>query len=139
LLKNSRQIFILLAALLWSGCGTSDNLRIAGDGVTRVHAQIDNGQFVDIYSQADDSLRSATKKQDFLDLMGAVHRKLGKVQSASQLNYFVNFNTSGTQIRLNYQTKFEGGGAQEYFVWKIKGNSAVLAGYHINSTALIIK
>jgi hypothetical protein len=139
LLKNSWQAYILFAALLLSGCGTSDNLRIAGDGVTRVHAQIDNGQFADIYSQADDSLRSATKQQEFLDFMGAVHRKLGRVQSASRLNYFVNFTTSGTQIRLNYQTKFEGGDAQEYFVWKIKDNSAVLVGYHINSTALIIK
>ena len=139
MLKNLRQPFLFIFALLIVGCGSGDDLRIAANGVTRVHAQLDNLQFADIYSQADDALRSVTKQQDFLDFVGAVHRKLGKVQSAIQSNYFVNFTTSGTRVRLNYRTKFEGGDAQEEFVWKIKGESAVLVGYHINSTALIIK
>jgi hypothetical protein len=112
---------------------------MATNGVTRVHAQMDNLQFADIYSQADDALRSVTKQQDFLDFVSAVHRKLGKVQSATQSSYLVNFTTLGTPVRLNYRTKFEGGDAQEEFVWKIKGQSAALVGYHINSTALIIK
>jgi hypothetical protein len=100
---------------------------------------MDSEQFADIYSQADDAFRAATKQQDFLDFISAVHRKLGKVQNASQGGYFVNFSTSGTQVRLNYRTKFEGGDAQEEFIWKIKGNQAVLVGYHINSNALVTK
>jgi hypothetical protein len=130
---------LLVFALALAGCGASDNLRYASDGVARVHAQMDNAQFNEIYAQADASLRAVTKQQEFLDFVGAVHRKLGKVQSASQRNYFVNFNTSGTQVRLNYQTKFEGGDAQEEFVWKIVGNTPMLVGYHINSMALVVK
>jgi hypothetical protein len=100
---------------------------------------MDNEQFSDIYSQADDVFRAATKRQDFLDFVGAVHRKLGKVQNASQKGYFVNFSTSGTRVRLNYQTKFEGGDAQEEFLWHVSGKQALLVGYHINSNALITK
>jgi len=137
--KNSRQLFTLISVLLLGGCGSGDDLRIARESTTHVHAQMDSEQFADIYSQADDAFRAATKQQDFLDFISAVHRKLGKVQNASQGGYFVNFSTSGTQVRLNYRTKFEGGDAQEEFIWKIKGNQAVLVGYHINSNALVTK
>jgi hypothetical protein len=139
LAKLAPRLFLCVSFLLVVGCGTSDNIRLAENGVTQVHAQMDNGQFLQIYAQADPGLRSATKQQDFLDFVGAVHRKLGKVQTATRASYFVNFTTSGTRVRLNYETKFEGGDAQEEFVWKIKGQDVVLLGYHINSTALILK
>lgn len=42
-------------------------------------------------------------------------------------------------VRLNYTTKSEQGDAQEEFLWKMKGNQAVLVGYHINSNALVTK
>ena len=131
--------FLGVSALLLSGCCSGENLRIAKEATTHVHAQMDSEQFGQLYSEADDALRAATKHQDFLDFMGAVHRKLGRVQNVSQTGFFVNFTTSGTRVRLNYQTKFDGGEAQEEFIWKIKGNQAALVGYHINSTALITK
>lgn len=138
-MKNLCYPFMFMCVLLATGCGSGDAVRFAREGVTHVHSQMDNEQFADIYSQADDVFRGATKRQDFLDFIGAVHRKLGKVQSASQSGFFVNFSTSGTRVRLNYQTKFEGGDAQEEFLWHISGKQALLVGYHINSNALITK
>jgi len=114
-------------------------MRLAGDGVTRVHAQMDDAKFLDIYSQAGVALRNASSQQDFIDFMSAVHRKRGKVQSASRTRFFVNFTTSGTRVTLNYQTKFEGGDGQEQFLWHVSGAQALLVGYHINSKALILK
>jgi len=61
------------------------------------------------------------------------------VKAATQQGFFVNFTTSGTMVRLNYTTKSEQGDAQEEFLWKMKGNQAVLVGYHINSNALVTK
>jgi hypothetical protein len=139
LLKDSWQHFIFVSFLLLGGCGSSEDLRIARDATTHVHAQMDSEQFADIYSQADNAFRAATKQKEFLDFMSAVHRKLGKVQNASQGGFFVNFSTSGTQVRLNYQTRFEEGDAREEFIWKIKGTEASLVGYQINSNALITK
>jgi len=139
LLRDYWRLFLCVSVLLLGGCGSSENLRIAKEATTHVHAQMDSEQFTQIYSEADDALRAATKQQDFLAFVSAVHRKLGRVQNASQTSFFVNFSTSGTRVRLNYQTKFDGGDAQEEFIWKIKGDQAALVGYHINSTALITK
>jgi len=137
--RDSWPHFLFVSALLLGGCGSSENLRIAKEATTHVHAQMDSEQFAQIYSEADDALRTATKRQDFLDFISAVHRKLGRVQNASQTGFFVNFSTSGTRVRLNYQTKFDGGNAQEEFIWKIKGDQPALIGYHISSNALITK
>jgi len=139
LLRDSWPHFLFVSALLLGGCGSSDNLRIAKEATTHVHAQMDSEQFAQIYSEADDALRTATKRQGFLDFISAIHRKLGRVQNASQTSFFVNFSTSGTRVRLNYQTKFDAGDAQEEFIWKIKGDRAVLVGFHISSNALITK
>ena len=139
MLRDSWPHFLFVSALLLGGCGSSENLRIAKEATTHVHAQMDNEQFAQIYSEADDALRAATKRQDLLDFISAVHRKLGRVQNAYQTGFFVNFSTSGTRVRLNYQTKFDGGNAQEEFIWKIKGDQPALIGYHISSNALIIK
>jgi Protein of unknown function (DUF4019) len=138
--RNSLQfVFILSAFILLAGCGARKDMQIAEAGVTRIHAQMDAEQYGDMYAQADDAFRAASKQQDFLDLMSAIHRKLGRVQSASETRYFVNFTTSGTQVRLNYHTKFEGGEGDEEFLWHVSGEQALLLGYHINSNALILK
>jgi hypothetical protein len=139
MLRDLGRHFLFVSALLLGGCGSGENLRIAKEATTHVHAQMDSEQFAQIYSEADDALRAATKRQDFLDFISAVHRKLGSVQNVSQTGFFVNFSTSGTRVRLNYQTKFDAGDAQEEFVWKIKGDQAALVGYHISSNALITK
>jgi len=53
--------------------------------------------------------------------------------------FFENFNTSGTQVRLTYSTKFAAGNGQEEFVWVKNGDGFTLLGYHINSMELITK
>jgi hypothetical protein len=122
-----------------TGCNMQADVETTAKAVDRMHSQMDGEKFQEIYSQADDGLRSASKQQDFLNLMGAIHRKLGKVQNASRRAFFVNWTTSGEQVRVNYNTKFEGGDAQEQFVWHVSGTDAKLLGYHINSDALILK
>ena len=107
--------------------------------VSRFHEQLDSENYSAIYTQADPKLREASRQADFTALMEAIHRKLGRVQTATRRQFFVNYNLSGMQIRLTYQTKFSGGDAEEYFVWGKSGQNLSLIGYHINSAALIIK
>jgi hypothetical protein len=137
--RRFRQFAILIPMLVLCGCGTGDSMRLAREGETRVHQQMNAEQFAEIYAQADPTFRGATSSQEFLDFMAAVHRKLGNEQSAAETGYFVNFTTSGTRVRLNYKTKFDGGEAEEEFVWAVSGEKAALMGYHINSTTLILK
>ena len=76
---------------------------------------------------------------DFVAVLDAVHRKLGTVQKTERQTWNVNYHTSDTFATLVYKTQYVGGEATKTFVYRIKGGSALLAGYHINSNALITK
>jgi hypothetical protein len=132
LLRDYWRHFLCVSASLLGGCGSSETFRIAKEATIHVHAEMDSEQFTQIYSEADDAPRAAAKRQNFLDCISAVHGKLGWVQNASPNGFFVNLSTSGTRVRLNYQTKFDAGVAQEEFIWKIKGHQAGLVGNPIN-------
>ena len=42
-------------------------------------------------------------------------------------------------VTINYQAQYEKGAASEQFVFRIDGGKALLAGYNINSDALILQ
>jgi hypothetical protein len=132
--------FLLLVGFSLCSCtGTVADVAAARKAVVHFHQQLDQEKYADMYAEAAPELREATKQQDFLALMSAVHRKLGVVQDATQSQFNVNWTTSGTRVHLNYQTKFAGGSATETFTWKTGGDRPSLVGYNINSNALILK
>ena len=132
-------IACLCAGLFLGACGAQKDLAAADAAVARFHQLLDGQNYVTIYVQADQKFRDASKQDDFVALMTAVHKKLGPVGSASRKSFFVNYNTSGSQIRVNFATRFGEGDAEEQFVWSKNGNNLALLGYHINSNALIVK
>jgi hypothetical protein len=133
--------FIALVALLASlcACSISADTTAAEEGVQKFHEQLDAGRFDEIYDQAADDLRQATTHDDFVAFVQAVHRKLGNTKSSDKTGWNVNYQTSGHFVTLAYKTTFDGGTAQEQFVFRLHDKAAVLVGYHINSTALIVK
>jgi hypothetical protein len=48
-------------------------------------------------------------------------------------------NTGGSFTQLTMQTTFERGTGEESFVYKGSGDDQKLAGYHINSTDMMLK
>ena len=129
--------FIFLIVLM--GCGAQKDVTGASAAVTQFHGQLDSQDYLSIYNNADERFRSASKQDDFVALMTAIHNKLGTVQQSSRQGFFVNYNTSGSSIRLTYSTKFSSGEANEEFLWSKSGDAFRLLGYHINSNALITK
>jgi hypothetical protein len=129
----------LCAGLFVVACGSQKDLAAADVAVTRFHQQLDSEDYAAIYTQADQRFRDVTKQDDFIALMTAVHRKLGRVGSATRQGFFVNYNTSGTRIRTTYGTKFSDGDAQEQFVWSKSGGNVALLGYNIQSNSLVVK
>ena len=51
----------------------------------------------------------------------------------------VNYMPGGTYVTLQYTTSYEHGEAAEQFVYRIRDKEARLAGYHVNSNALITR
>ncbi len=114
------------------------NIALGRAAVAKFHQQLDAEQYDQIYAEADPALRQASTHRDFIALMSAVHRKLGKIQDATGESFNVNWGTSGTQVRMSYKTKFAGGDAEETFVWHVVADRPLLLNYNINSNALII-
>jgi len=140
MLRKSLLSFALTGLVVGlAGCGSVKDIAGASTAVDRFHDQLDKQDYDAIFIQADQRFRDASPQPDFLAFMNAIHTKLGKVTDATRRGFFVNYTTSGTQIRLNYATKFAGGNADEEFVWAKNGESYTLVGYHINSMALITK
>jgi len=112
---------------------------IAEQAVPRFHEQLDAARFDAIYNESGDELKKASTQKDFVALLEAVHRKLGNTKSSGKTSWNVNYQTSGSFVTLGYKTSFDGGDAQEQFVYRLQDKAALLVGYHINSTALILK
>jgi hypothetical protein len=127
--------------MAWSigACSITADTALAEKQVPQFHALLDEGRTTEIYVEASEDLKKATTEADFVAVLDAVHRKLGTVQKTEKQTWNVNYHTSGTFATLVYKTQYAGGEATETFVYRIKNESALLAGYHINSTALIIK
>ena len=68
-----------------------------------------------------------------------MHRKLGKVTQTANAGFNVNTFNLTTRVVLNQNTTFEQGNATEVFTFEMNGEKAVLVGYNINSTELILK
>jgi len=125
-------IFIFLV-----GCSAPVDTELAEQAVKQFHQMLDSGQFEALYSGAAQDLKKATTQQDFVALLGAVHRKLGNVKSFSRKTWNVNYHTSGTFVTLNYSAVYTEGEATEQFVYRLQDGKALLAGYHVNSNALL--
>jgi hypothetical protein len=132
---------IMIAALLLGaagGCSAVKDGQAAQTAVARFHAMLDAGQFDALYDGSAPEMKAITPKPRFVDLLSAVHRKLGTVRSATQQGWNVNYGTGGGTVTLTYQTIFSGGSATEQFVYRA-GDAPALIGYNINSSDLIVK
>lgn len=134
-------VALCVATMLLGSCGSATkSLDLAEQNVQVFHAQLDTEQYDAVYAASDEKLQQTTTESDFVKFLGAVHRKLGKVQEANLRNTGVAwFSGQGATVTLVYQTKFTEGSGTEQFVWHVKDNGAVLYGYHINSNELITK
>jgi hypothetical protein len=122
-----------------TGCSMSVDKTAAEEAVTRFHATLDAGQFDSIYADSSEDLKKVTTQEKLDALLEAVHRKLGPTRSLKEQSWNVNYHSSGTFITLTYATSYEGGDASEQFVYRLQGANALLAGYHINADALVLK
>jgi opacity protein-like surface antigen len=128
-----------MTLFLLASCSMSADSRLAEDAVPQFHHALDAGDFDAIYEGSANDLKQAASQKDFLDLLEAVHRKLGLSQSSNRQGWNVNYNTAGTFVTLSFQTTYAEGKASEQFVYRLQDGKALLAGYHISSLALITK
>lgn len=133
-----RLVPIALIVALTGGCSAVKDEGAAQQAVVRFHQMLDAGQFDAIYDGSAPKMKVAATKATFVQLMDAIHRKLGVVKEAKQQGWNVNYMNGVGTITLSYQTQFASGSGAEQFVYRT-GDRPLLIGYNINSTDLMIK
>jgi hypothetical protein len=132
-----RVLAIVAAALALSACSIGKDVPVAEAAAVGFHQMLDVGKFADTWQNAAPELRAATPKDKWLALLDVVHRKLGKFRTAKTVGWNDNFNNGAHYIVLNQEAQYERGTAREEFVYRLNAGKAALAGYHVNSDALI--
>ncbi|GAA0320648.1 hypothetical protein GCM10009087_33710 [Sphingomonas oligophenolica] len=121
-----------------AACSAGEDVPIANKAVARFHMMLDAGQNAQIYGDSAPEMKTAASEAKLTTLLAAVHRKLGTVTKAEQTGWNDQINTGGHFVTLNYTTTYARGEAAETFVYKITDGKAQLAGYNVNSDALIV-
>ncbi len=131
---------IIAAAMLagLAGCSAKQDADAATAQITAFHQQLDAGNFDAVYENADPIMKASASETTLVQILAAVHRKLGNFKSGSAVGWNENLNPQGRFMSVNYSAKYERGDATENFVYRIDSAPARLVGYHINSTALIL-
>jgi hypothetical protein len=139
-MKSIALFLTLSTALFASGCGGMfQGKQAAEQGVAEFHKLYNDGKLAEIYSSGHSKFKNAATEKEFLELMGAVERKLGKVTQTSNTGFNVRTFNLTTTVALNQNTTFEQGTGTEVFTFQMEGDKAMLVGYNINSKDLILK
>ena len=138
-MKISLFVFVCLCFCLISCTGIFKGKEVADKGIVEFHRLYNEGKFDEIYDHTDPKFQKASSKKDFLDLLGAVQRKLGKVTAAKEAGYNTRTFNFVTTVSLNQSTTFEQGSGMETFSFEINGDKAMLLGYNINSKDMMMK
>jgi hypothetical protein len=139
-MKPSSLLLVLPLAVFASGCGGMLKARQAAEeGVAEFHKLFNDESFAKIYAAADARFRTSTTEQEFVDLIGTVRQKLGKVTQTASAGVSIRSVNLTTTAVLKQTTTFEQGTATETFTFQMEGENAILLGYNINSKDLILK
>lgn len=113
--------------------------KAAEQGVADFHKLYNDGKLTEIYAAGHSKLKSATSEKQFLEFVGAVRRKFGKMTRTANEGFNVRTFNLTTTIVLTRTTTFEQGTGTETFTYEMAGDKPVLLGYNINSKDLIVK
>lgn len=129
---------LLVASLALAGCSFGKGAASAEASIVSFHQSLNAGRFGQIYETSSADMKNATKQEAFVQLLSAVHRKLGAFKSGTTVGWNDNVTPGGEFVTVNYKAVYTAGEAQEQFVYRITDNRGVLAGYNVNSMALVV-
>lgn len=129
----------LIAALVLclTACSGGEDLKKTEAAIGLFHQQANAGQFDQIYANAASEWKRAQSPRDSVKFLSALREKMGAFQSGQQDGWRVNYTTSGTEVVVQYKSKFQKGDAVETFTYRVVEKAPILVGYNINSNTLI--
>ena len=124
-------------ALVWkAGKSTYRNYQIASEAVDHFHQQLNAGDYGPIYEGATEEFRRWGKREDLNRFFDNIREKMGSAGKPSTAGFHVNWRNGAVWVDQTFNTQFEKGLAQEYFLWKIEQDQPRLYKYQIDSANL---
>src|SRR5262245_6943381 len=102
---------LAVSLLFMPACSAGEKKRIAEAGVDKFHAQLEAGQFHDIYAESTPEFQKSDSEAQINEFFTAIHKKLGRFRSTQEQRFLVNYTTSGTLVTLDYESTYESGPA----------------------------
>jgi hypothetical protein len=109
----------------------------ADGAVRRFHDELNAGQFDQICLGAGAAFLKGRRRDQFIETLEAVHRKLGDVIGEERGRVNLNVNTEGIFVTVEFLTQFANDRAHETFTWRKSGNTLELYGYNVQSRAFL--
>lgn len=128
----------LLLAVPLAACSAGADVPKATEAVADFRKHMAEGKCDAIYGTAAAEFRGATSKERWHQLCEVFRTKLGAFNSGNQTGWNDQYVNGLHLITLTYETSFVRGEGIEQFTYRIDNGKAKLAGYHVNSDALII-
>jgi hypothetical protein len=139
-MKRRTLLALLVAVASLVSC---KDMRKAGGmtdaAVVDFHQKFNEGKFKEIHAAGHADFREETTEGDFLKLMEAMQRKLGRQVKSSSEGWMINSHNMKTSIRITVKSEFEQGKGTETFTYVVSGDSCTLQSYHIESMDMMLK
>jgi hypothetical protein len=136
--RMPRIVLAASACMVLAGCSVTKDIPAAESEISKFHQELNAASFDAIYTAAGAEFKASQDQSATNQFLSAVHRKLGAFRSGKSTGWKDNATTTGHFVTIDYSAKYDRGDAEESFVFRMDGEKAILTGYHINSTALIV-
>ena len=141
---NPRTLIALLLGLLslatLTSCKDMTNAKgMANTAIVDFHKKFNEQKYSEIYAAAHADFKGASKEEDFLKLLEAVQRKLGKQVKSTEARWGVNSVNMKTTATITRDTDFEQGKGVESFTYVVSGEACTVLSYSINSQDMMTK
>lgn len=137
--KINLTLSLAILAFLVLGCSTIKDTKAVDPAIEKFHTQYNAKQFKEIYEQSGDMMKDAATEKDMVELLEAMHRKLGTYKTGKFASWHVNSGPLSSQVRIEYDSEFTDGNGTETFIFSVAGEVVKLEGYYVNSKEFLLK
>ena len=127
-----------LAALLLAACNPVAQMEGGEERIAEFQAAYSQSDLDALYALVGPEFRKISDREDFANLHGMIHGRLGDVVSSERVGFSVNTSPMGTMTVVTMETQFEDGVGLESFTFLGSGEDLVLEGWNVNSDRLVL-
>lgn len=112
---------------------------LAETAIVVFHQQFNEQKLKEIYAATHPDFKAETKEADFLALLEAMQRKLGKHVKSTDAGWMINSVNGQTSIKVTQESEFEQGKGTEIFNYRVSDGTCTLRGYDIQSRDMMVR